>query len=249
MTLPLLRRLAVASAVLASGIGSTAGAQIVTSANGTPYNTSGVESFSTGRNARGMNVYVCLSTGCNNYTWGNLTGSYSGVQTDDFRIRLGDNEDTFDGDWRFDLYSNANLESVTFSGFASDIVFDRTEPSFGTPGSSLGRDGDLINTCPFFYLGGDCASFNNTTVEYRNIVSLDGVTYGDLFESVFIDFSNVTLRGRSSQGGFDEDYSAFYMRLDTDNASLARVPEPGSLGLVAAGLLGLAGVVRRRRTR
>jgi hypothetical protein len=241
-----LRSLALVSTIVTA---TAAQAQSVGAVTGTPYNTTSVDASANGFDARGMGVRVCFGMVCSDHTWGNLAGAYSGVQTSDFRIRVGDSEDTYNGDWRFDLYGSRNLSSVTFSGFNGNTVFDRTFPSTGTPGSSIGRDADLRNTC-FVRIGpNDCVDFGSGYVEYRNAVSLMGTTYGDLYETVFIDFSNVSLTGPSASGGLDNSYSEFYLWMDTDNARLTRVPEPGSFGLVAAGLLGLVGIVRRRRTR
>jgi hypothetical protein len=245
------KRLAFRAAVVAATAVTPLAAQNVSAVPGTPYNTTAVDASATGSSMAGMEVYVCLTTGCNTYTWGSLSPNYYGVQSNEFRIRVGNNEDTYPGDWRFDLYQDADLKSVTFSGFGGNTVFDRTRPSPGTPGSDVGNDGNLIDRCFGFLASNGCVSFDNNIVEYRNAVSLNGTTYGDLYESVFIDFTNVALyngwRRSNANGGLDESYSEFYLRMDSDNARLTAVPEPATLALVLPGLAALGVAARRRR--
>jgi hypothetical protein len=245
-------------------VSGTMQAQTVTAINGTPYNTTTISDYSTtGADMNNMQVIVCLSSiGCQTRSWGALDANYNGVQDNGlYRIRVGRTEDTFSGDWRFDLWSENDLQSVTFSGRFGNTVFDRTNPNPGTPGSSDGRDGDLLDQCVAYYSQNNCVNFNSAGIQYRNRVSLNGVFYGDLYESVHLDFANVTLSGPDAGGGFDTDFTTdcrlrvgdncraegFFLRMDTDNARLSTVPEPSTYALMAAGLAAITAVSRRRR--
>jgi hypothetical protein len=249
-----MRTLALVAAVLGAAVATPLAAQNVSAIAGTPYNTTSVNAAANGSSMTGMKVDVCLSTGCSSHTWGFLSnnllaGGFYGIQTADMRIRVGGNLDTYIpllGDWRFDLFNTAVLQSVTFSGFGGGTVFDRTAPSPGTPGSDVGRDGDLRNRCFGFLASGGCVNFDNASVQYRNEVSLNNTVYGDLYESVFIDFTNVALTKSNAAGGLDESYSEFYLSLDSDNAQLVKVPEPTSFALVLPGLVALGAAARRR---
>jgi hypothetical protein len=250
-----MKTLAFAAAVLGAAVVTPLAAQNVSAIAGTPYNTTSVNAASNGSSMTGMKVDVCLNTGCSSHTWGFLSsnllaGGFYGIQTPNVRIRVGGNLDTYIpllGDWRFDLFNTAVLQTVTFSGVDGNTVFDRTAPSPGTPGSDVGRDGDLRNRCFGFLASGGCVNFDNASVQYRNQVALNNTVYGDLYESVFIDFTNVTLTGARAAGGLDESYAEFYLNLDSDNAALVEVPEPTSFALVLPGLVALGVAVRRRK--
>ena len=85
---------------------------------------------------------------------------------------------------RFDIVhtnaSNNGIKLVTFGNSTQRIVFDRTLPSPGTPGSLTGRD---VN-----YLGG--AGVWNLRAVWSNPIRIPpAATVGDVFNTLTLDFS------------------------------------------------------------
>jgi len=76
--------------------------------------------------------------------------------------------------------TNNGIRTVVFGNGAQKIVFDRTQPSPGTPGSLTGRD--------VTYMGG--AGIWNLKAVWSNPVRIPpAATVGDVFNTLILDFS------------------------------------------------------------
>lgn len=239
-------------------------AQTLTRTAGTPTNYSSIESEVFGKDMVGMKVSSmyenCSTNGCTtgglvtaSGFWQNLGGGFYGAnlyngQTLAGVVKLGANTNTFNGDYTFDWFLSNDFRTLKFEGGSAygNVLFDiPTGGSCGAPsiscagqtnGSSTGNEFDIqFSSAPS---GSNLSSFNGT-VNYRNYVTVTGqVAQYDLFTTVEMTFA-------TSLSGPDNDQTPFKFNMDTDLG--VPVTEPGSLALVAAGLMGLAGMSRRRR--
>lgn len=221
-----------ASAALALSLSLPAqAAPIIYNTGGAPVDIPGLTGFATtGAMMDGMRVVACFSVaGCAPALfWSDGVAPASGGVTGN-GWSLSVTGDTFNVDaWTF-TFDDPNqtvlgqLVSLLLDGSTGLTIFDRTEPSTGTPGSERGRDFDTA-------VGG------LIDVLYSGPTGVGGVApVGDLFQSVLIEF-------RDAAG----PRTTFVFSQDTDNDSRFQVPEPGSLALLAIAALGL-GLARRRR--
>lgn len=148
---------------------------------------------------------------------------------------------TFAALWQFTGGSDA-ITSLSFAGFQSNLVFDRTTtfPDYGTTGSFSGRDFTPDTN------GDGFADNPNWTVTYFDAVGLNGAApVGDLYGGLKIDFGT---------GGYSGNFSFLQ---DTDSivpgtsvppggGGGTSVPEPSSLLLLGLGVVGLAFFGRNR---
>lgn len=122
------------------------------------------------------------------------------------------------------------VTSIKFSGAPGRTVFDVLPgPDEGTPGSAWGQ--------AFQRNGGNFPG--PVTGIYSNLVSITGqAAVGDLYEQLTINFD----------GGLTSTYNFW---ADTDNSPfgvpITAVPEPGTIGMMLAGLAGVSLLVRRRQ--
>ena len=182
----------------------------------------------TGAMMTGMSVTAIFSGGTNEtLAWAPTGATSGGVSGTNWGLSL--TGDSFGGNWQFSFASTSlgQLERLIMDGNAGFTVFDRTQPSQGTPGSASGMDFNFVSG-----FSGDA------TATYSDIVSVSpNPAVGDLFHVLTVDFA---------QGTGPRTSFAFVQ--DTDNDSrLTTVPEPATLALFGIGLAGL-GFRRSKRS-
>lgn len=230
------RILATAAIAAALAVPAQAATIVIVNDNTSPATIPGLTGFATtGAMMTGLEVTACFSfIGCQTGVWA-TTGAQSGSASgSDWTLSV--NGDTFTaGIWNFDFaagHANGQLVSLLLDGRDGFTIFDRTNPSPGTPGSASGRD---FNTA-----FGAITDFIDVTYMNPTAIGVAGAV-GDLFQQVFISFRP------NANGGPSGPRDDFTFSQDADNDSrFNQVPEPGSLALLAIAALGL-GLARRRR--
>ncbi|MBM3523107.1 MAG: hypothetical protein FJX57_09130 [Alphaproteobacteria bacterium] len=226
--------LALAAALAATAIGSTTHAAIVYSTDvTTPASIPGLSSFSTeGNEMTGLRVRAVFTGGTDETRVWLPTGANSGGVTGT-GWRLDQIGDTFTQPWLFTMSAGlGQLLRLTLDGSLGLTIFDRTEPSMGTPGSAQGRD--------FEFFGGTCASCD-AVVTYRQPTQIGGdAAVGDLWQVVDILFAD--------DGDPTGPRETWQFRQDTDNDIRRDVPTPATLPLLA-GAIGAVFALRHRVTR
>lgn len=213
-----------------------AGAAILTEDNSSPDNIPGLTGFqTTGADMVGMEVTATFGSGFSETLSWTATGTDSGGVSGS-GWSLTQSGDTFGSfSWAFSFTDDlvrhdvSLLTGLTLNGIPGLTVFDRTEPSPGTDGSESGWDLETNLTNDALVAG-----------EYSDPVGIGGKKpVGDIFHTLTIDFT-----GLSGDGVRSTDFTFVQ---DTDNDSrLTQVPLPGTLALLALGLLGLGAASRRR---
>ncbi len=205
-------------------------AQVVTTEPGTPFQTPQLTGFMT--TAADMVGMMVTLNGGSTAAWGPLAGERHGVTFGDTVISLanGLNSGFVDTSWNVVGDPSNPVNSIKFSGAPGRTIFDIVGDVEMTPGS---HNGVRFITAP----GG---SFSGVvTATYSNVVSLTGqAALGDLYEQLTINFA----------GGLTGTYN---FTADTDNspsgADITPVPEPGTIGMMLAGLAGVSLLARRRQ--
>lgn len=261
MKLLLKSTLAAAAAAL---LAIPAHAQTVNAVTGTTTSVTSIDESINSNQMGGMKVTAVFAGGGTfSGFWSDLDGAGAGTnwgvnlfngQTRMIQVSMSGPLDTYPNDWTVNLYTGTDLVSLLFEGGAAygGVMFDRSTGfaggSIGTPGSDVGNDYDMSS------------AWSGVTATYSNAIGLGAATpVGDLYQQVSVNFSNATycnaLFNCFFQGGPDGDVpdsgnSPFAFAMDTDKGTFAvsTVPEPSTYALMGAGLLGVFGVARRRRT-
>lgn len=211
-------------------------ATVVINANpGTVLTTDGLTGFqTTGSDMDGMSVTAFFQGGgSETVSWAATGPGQGGVTGAGWSLtQIGD---TFDltGFWTL-TSSSAILTGFQLNGVPGRTIFDRTNPSTGTPGSSFGRDFTFISTSDALLDAG------TIDVTYSNILAVGAnPPVGDLYTLLTVDFSTPLSEGE------------LVFLQDTDNATtnivVQATPEPGTvMGLVALGLF--AATSKRKRS-
>ena len=211
----------------------------------------GVVSSVNGADMAGMRVKVGLvdSSGASIFRWGTWTADSNGVsggvvKTNWSLVFEGDNTWDDDFNWVLSAATGYTISSLQINAFKGDIffdIFDIFDNNFNpidnpdTPGSARGWWQNIGSASPpadydrLSYSGAG----SGYSWSFTNPVKLAGSSFeGDLFGRLNIDFETAI--------------SSFSFKVDTD---MAAVPEPSTLMLLAFGLLGAAGIGRKKTIR
>jgi len=184
----------------------------------------------TGADMAGMQVTAHFGSFSVSTPW-QATGATSGATAANplFSLSLAGNTDGALA-WQYTALLPLTLDSLVLNGTAAGIYFDRTNPSFGVPGSGPGIDMAFSALIP---------AGINVSVVYEAPVNFAGGPH-DLYGLVTIRFA-----GSSHPNGSGLPPQNFQFTQDTDRGG--DVPEPGAgmMLAVGAGLIGLQRALRR----
>jgi hypothetical protein len=220
---------------------------------GTLFETTGISAFDvTGADMNEMAVEMCFSSGCDNFTWGELPRAdiedplFYGVQSaGGWSLRALGSGDTFLSPFLLEVSDNFRLLSFTLYGLNAGIVFDtvpasdaanNNEPNLKTPGAGDGL--------PFTFVTGAVAGvavnyFDAVGVPVQNNVQW----FGDVFLGMKVSFADDGFFG--SMSFLSDTDRATGPIVQSDPTPPGTVPVPGTLLLAGLGLACL-GFGRRR---
>jgi len=182
----------------------------------------------TGADMAGMQVTAHFA-GFNVTTTWQATGPTSGATAANplFSLSLAGNTDGVLA-WQYTPLLPLTLVSLVLNGAGAGVYFDRTNPSFGVPGSGPGIDMAFSALTP---------AGINVSVVYDAPVNFAGGPH-DLYGLVTMVFS-----GGPTHAGLPSQ--SFQFTQDTDRSDAVPEPGGGMLMAVGAGLIGLQRALRR----
>ena len=228
------RTVIAAAALAATAFAGSASAQAIISTVDAPAaSIPGLTGFNTtGAAMTGLTISATFSSGLSETrSWAATGATSGGVMGTGWALSL--TGDSFNSPWNFEFFDDVlgRLDTLVLDGSTGLTVFDRTDPSLGTPGSAAGRD--------FSFASGTCGTCKASVV-YSGVTSIGAAAaVGDLWQTLTIGFA-LDAAPRSNWSFLQ----------DTDNDSrftpIPAIPEPETYALMLAGL-GVMGWLGRRR--
>lgn len=226
----LFRFIGCASTVAVLGMTLSAKAVVIVKDNSITDNITALSSFNTtGAEMGGMSIMLNFAGGGSETVAWAATGVDSGAATGT-GWTITQSGTTFTNQSWTANFGSLIVESMMFDGRPGLTVFDATQPSPGSEGSSLGKN----------FLTSFAGPVDDviTATYSRNVMIAANPALSDIYNILDVDFSDIAGGGATGTFTFTQD---------TDNDIRAVVPIPAALPLFLAALGGL-GLVARRRT-